>query len=84
MHKRAGENKDFCYVNMSSDDTEMLEFNQYQKSDKASCIVYANLQCIIGKIDRCKNNPENSSTTKVSQHFASGFSMSTTSSFRSI
>ena len=32
----------------------------------------------------CKNNPENSSTTKASEHIPSGFSMSTPSSRRSI
>ena len=32
----------------------------------------------------CKNNPENSSTSKVSEHIPSGLSMSTTSSFRRI
>ena len=31
-----------------------------------------------------ENNPENSSTTKVSKYIPSGFSMSTTSLFRSI
>ena len=31
-----------------------------------------------------KNNPENSSIIKVSKHIPSGFSMSITSSFRSI
>ena len=31
-----------------------------------------------------KNNPENSSITKVNEHIPSGFSMSTISSFRSI
>ena len=31
-----------------------------------------------------KNNPENSSSSKVSEHIPSGFSMSTISSFRSI
>ena len=31
-----------------------------------------------------ENNPDNSSTTKVSKHIPSGFSMSTISSFRSI
>ena len=31
-----------------------------------------------------KNNPENSSTTKISEHIRSGFSMYTTSPFRSI
>ena len=62
----------------------MLEFNQYKKSDKASFIIYADLECIIEKIDGCKNNPENSSTTKLSGHIPSGFLMSTTSSFRII
>ena len=69
---------------MPSEDTKILEFNQYQKSDKAPFIIYADLECIIEKIDGCKNNPENSSTTKVSKHIPSGFSMSTISSFRSI
>ena len=36
------------------------------------------------KIDGCKNNPENSSTTKVSKHIRSGFPMSTISSVKSI
>ena len=34
--------------------------------------------------DGCKNNDENSSTTKVSEHIPSGFSMSTISSFTNI
>ena len=51
---------------MSSEDTKVLKFNQYQKSDKASFIMYADLECSIEKTDGCKNNPENSYTTKVS------------------
>ena len=69
---------------MPPDDTNILEFNQYQKSDKAQFIVYADLECIIQKIDRRKNNPENSSKTKVSEYIPSGFSISTISSFRSV
>ena len=69
---------------MPSDDTKILEFNQYQKSDKVPFIIYADLECIIEKIDGCKNNPENLSTIKVSEHIPSGFSMYTISSFRSI
>ena len=49
-----------------------------------SFIIYTNLEFIIEKTDGCKNNLENSSTTKVSKHIRSGFSMSTISSFRSI
>ena len=42
------------------------------------------LGCLIEKIDGCKINPENSSTTKVSKYILSGFSMSTILSFRNI
>ena len=38
---------------------KILEFSQYQKSDKAPFIIYADPECIIEKIDGCKNNPEN-------------------------
>ena len=69
---------------MPSEDTKILEFNQYQKYDKAPFIIYADLECIIEKTDRCKNDPENSSTTKVSKHIPSGFSLSTISSFRRV
>ena len=69
---------------MPFEDTKISEFNQYQKSDKASFIIYAHLKCIIEKINRCKNNPENSSTTKISKHIPSGFSISAISSTKSI
>ena len=68
---------------MPSEYTKILEFNQCQKSDKVPFVIYADLECIIEKIDGYKNSPENSSTTKVSEHIPSGFSMSTISSFKS-
>ena len=53
---------------------KILEFNQYRNSDKAQCIIYADLECII----------KNLFTAKVSKHIPSGFSISTISSLRSI
>ena len=61
---------------MGSEDIEVLEFNQYQKYNKAQFIIYADLECLIKKIDGCKNNPEKSYTTKVGKLVPSGFSMS--------
>ena len=69
---------------MPSEDTKILEFNQYQKSEMAPFIIYADLECLIEKIDGCKRNPQNSFTTKVSEHTPSSFSMSTISSLKSI
>ena len=69
---------------MPSEDTKILVFNQYQKYDKVLFIIYGDLECIIEKIDGCKNNPESLSTSKISKHISLSFSMSTISSFPSI
>ena len=44
---------------MSSEVNKILEFSQYQTSDKAPFIIYADHECLIEKIDGCKNNPKN-------------------------
>ena len=59
--KQVYQNKDFCNIAMPSE-----EVNQYQKSDKAPFIIYADLECLKEKIDGCENNRETSSTTKLS------------------
>ena len=38
---------------MLSEDAKILEFNQFQKSDKASFIIYGDLEYIIEKTDGC-------------------------------
>ena len=53
-HKKVCENKDFCNFLMPVEDTKILEFNQYQKSDKAPFIIYADLECLIENIDGFK------------------------------
>ena len=78
------ENKDFCNVIIPSENTKILGFNQYQKSVKAPSFICVNLECLIEKIAGCRNNPKNSSITKVSEHIPYTFSMSTISSFRNI
>ena len=78
------ENKDLCNIIIPSEDTKILEFNQNQKSGKTPFIFYANLECLIGKIYRCKNNLESVSTTKLIEHVPSGFSMSTILSLKRI
>ena len=72
MTEKLCENKDFCYVFMPFEGI------------KIPFIIYADLECIIEEIDGCKDNPKNSSTTKVSKIFPSVFSKSTISSFRSV
>ena len=69
---------------MPSEDTTMLEFNQYKKSDKVPFNIYSDLECLTEKTDGCKNNTENSMTTKAGEQIPSGFSISIILSFKII
>ena len=42
-HKNVCENKDLSNVIMPSEDTKISEFNQYQKCDKATFIIYVDM-----------------------------------------
>ena len=46
-------NKDFCRIVITTQKNDMLEFNQYMKSDKFSCIIYSDFESLIKNIDRC-------------------------------
>ena len=86
LHSFVAENKHKSHkkqIIKPSEDTKILEFNQYQISDKTQFIIYADLKCIKDKTGGCKNNLENSSITKVSEHIPSDFSMSI-SSFKNV
>ena len=45
---------------MLSQDTKVLAYNQYEKSDKALFIIYEDLECIIENINASKSIPQNS------------------------
>ena len=51
---------------------------------KAPFIIQADLECLIEKIEGCKNNTKNSFTTKEGENIPSDFLMSTILSFKSI
>ena len=67
---------------MSSEETTIWVLNQNQKSDKAIFFIYADLECLIEKVDVFKNNPDNSTTKKIGEDTPSR--LSTISPFKSI
>ena len=40
---------------MPSGDTKILEFNKYRKTDKASFIIYTDLECLSKSKSRARN-----------------------------
>ena len=62
------ENKDFCGVVMPFEDNKILEFNQYQKSDKIPSVTYAVVQSFVRKVDRLKIILKNYLSIKVGEN----------------
>ena len=80
-HKKVCDNHEYCNIEMPNKDNNLIKYNQGDKSLKLPFIIYANLECLLKKIDTCQNNPDLSSTTKINQHIPSGYSIYTSYSF---
>ena len=80
-HKKVCENHEYCHIEMPNKDNNKIKYNQGDKSIKLPFIIYADLECLLEKIDTCYNNPEESSTTKINRHTPSGYSIFTHCSF---
>ena len=81
VHEKICENRDYCHVEMPTNDNNTIKYNQGEKSIKLPFVVYADLECLLEKMSTCYNNPEESSTTKINKHTPSGYSIFTLCSF---
>ena len=66
---------------MPEENNKILKYNQGEKSMKVPFIIYADLECLLEKMNTCHNNPEKSSTIKINKHTPSGYSLFTQRSF---
>ena len=66
---------------MPDENNKILKFNLGEKSLKHPFIIYANLECLLEKIDTCYNSPEKSYTEKKGKHKPSGYSLVACCSF---
>ena len=49
-HEKECKNEDFCGILMPSEKGNVLEFNQYMKSDQIRYIIYADIESLIKKV----------------------------------
>ena len=52
-HEKVCKNKNFPGVVKPSEKSNILEFNQYMKSDKMPCNTYADIESLIKKVHGC-------------------------------
>ena len=67
-HEKVCENHDFCHLKMADEDNKIQKYVSGEKSLKVLFLIYADLECLLKKIDTCQNNPENSYTEKKAMH----------------
>ena len=80
-HKKVCKNHDYSYVEIPEEYNRILKYNEGEKSMRVSFIIYADLECLLEKMNTCHNNPEKSSTTKINKHTPSGYLLFTHCSF---
>ena len=51
---------------MPEESNKILKYNSGENSLKVPFIIYADLECLLEKIDTCQNNPKESYTEKKS------------------
>ena len=66
-------NHDFCHVKMPKENNKILKYNPGEKSLKVPFIIYADLECMLRKINAHQNNPSKSYTEKKAEHEPSGY-----------
>ena len=57
------EKERFLWNCFPSSKNNILEFNQYVKSDKMPYIIYSDIESLIKKVDNWKSNPEKNRKT---------------------
>ena len=66
---------------MPEEYNKILKYNEGEKSMRVPFIIYADLECLLEKMNTCHNNPEKSSTTQKNKHTPPGYSLFTHYSF---
>ena len=79
-HKRICNNHDYCRIDMPKEN-EKIKYLPGEKSLKAPFIVYADLECLLEKVQSCQNDLENSYTEKKAKHKPSGYAWCSICSF---
>ena len=66
---------------MPDEDSKILKSNHGENTLKAPFKIYADLECLLEKMNSCQNNLEKSYTEKKIKHMASGYLLFTNCSF---
>ena len=76
-HESVSKDNDYCYVEMTDKDNNILKYNSREKHIRVPFIMYVDLERLLENISNCHNNPNKSSTIKINEYTPSGYSLLT-------
>ena len=80
-HEKICENHDFCHLKMCDAEYNILQSKPGKKSLKHAFVIYADLECLLLKMNTCSNNNNKSYTTAKALDKPSGYSFLTSCLF---
>ena len=80
-HEKICKNHDFCHLKMPDAENNILISKPEKKSLKHPFIIYADLECLLLKMNTCNNNLNKSYKTAKALHKPSGYSLLVSCSF---
>ena len=80
-HEKICNKHEFCHLKMPDEDNKILKYIPGEKSLRVPLTIYADLECLLLKINTRSNNPDESYTEKKATHRPSGYSLVTCCSF---
>ena len=57
-HEKVCNDRYYCYAEMPDEDNKILKYNHGEKPLKVPLMTYADLECLLEKMQSCQNNPE--------------------------
>ena len=80
-HEKICKNHNFCHLKMPDAENSILKSKSGKKSLKHAFVIYADLECLLLKMNTCNNNLNKSYTVAKALHKPSGYFLLTSCSF---
>ena len=72
IHEQLCEDNDFCNLKLPNDDNKYISSTPGKNTLKTPFIIYADLECLLFKMDSCEKTPTTSYTEKKAMHLPCG------------
>ena len=75
MHEKVCNNHEQCEIIIPDNESNILKYRHGKKSIRYTFVIDLDFEVMLGKLNSCKNNPEQCFATSIEKHTPCGFSV---------